>query len=86
MGRRERRRARRGSARQGPATGPRWRPDLGTRGSRRRSWVAAFGFGLLAVVLAVAALASGDAPWLRSAILMAVLSVLWAARAAFTRD
>ena len=60
-------------------------PVLGTRGSRRRLWVGVAGFAALAAVLALVGLIGHDPVWLRTALLMAVLSAVWAVYAALLR-
>jgi hypothetical protein len=78
-GRRGRARVRR-TATPAPRSGWRVR-HLGARGSRRRAWVGAGFFAVLAVV----GLAGGDGSWRRTAVLLGVLAAAWAGRAAFTR-
>jgi hypothetical protein len=52
------------------------------RPSRSRVGYAAVGFGLLAVVFAIAGWLTGTAGWINSAVLLTILALLWGARAA----
>jgi uncharacterized membrane protein len=54
-------------------------------GRSRVRW-AAIGFAVLAVVLAVLGWVTGTGAWFNSAVLLAILALLWGARAAFMRD
>jgi Flp pilus assembly protein TadB len=63
----------------------RLRRALGDKGSRRRVWIAAAGFGALAVVLALVGVLGDDPTWLRTAVLTGVLAVVWAAWALVVR-
>ena len=96
MGRRSRARERAAtlSARSGPAaTGQggrrsiagalnpfRFRPP-----SRNRVRYGAAGFGLSAVLFAVAGWLTGEPSWFNSAVLLAILALAWGVRAAFMR-
>src|SRR4029450_4675760 len=54
-------------------------------GRSRVRW-AAIGFGVLAAVLAVLGWVTGTGAWFNSAVLLAILALLWGARAAFMRE
>src|SRR4029450_3799619 len=54
-------------------------------GRSRVRW-AAIGFGVLAVVLAVLGWVTATGAWFTSAVLLAILALLWGARAAFMRE
>ena len=60
-------------------------PVLGARGSRRRIWVGVAAFAALAVVLALVGVFGHDPTWLRTALLIGVVSALWAVYAAVVR-
>jgi hypothetical protein len=53
------------------------------RPTRSRVGLAAAGFGLLAVVLGVAGWLAEEPGWFNSAVLLAVLALVWGLRAAF---
>jgi uncharacterized membrane protein len=54
-------------------------------GRSRVRW-AAIGFAVLAVVLAVLGWVTGTGAWFNSAVLLAILALLWGTRAAFMRE
>ena len=98
MGRRSRAREREATAvaaRPAPATPARAegrRSRLGflnpfkfQRPSRSRVRYAAIGFGLSAVLFAVAGWLTGEPSWFNSAVLLAILALAWGVRAAFMR-
>jgi hypothetical protein len=60
-------------------------PVIGARGSRRRVWVAVAGFAALALVLALVGLVGHDPVWLRTALLIGVVSAVWGVYAAVVR-
>ena len=51
--------------------------------NRRRARAGAAGFGLAALLFAVLGWATGQPAWFSSAVLLAILALLWGARAAF---
>jgi len=54
-------------------------------GRSRVRW-AAIGFAVLAVLFAVLGWVTGTGAWFNSAVLLAILALLWGARAAFMRE
>jgi lysylphosphatidylglycerol synthetase-like protein (DUF2156 family) len=54
-------------------------------GRSRVRW-AAIGFAVLAAVLAILGWVTGTGAWFNSAVLLAILALLWGARAAFMRE
>jgi hypothetical protein len=62
------------------------RRAVGDKGSRRRAWVGAAGFGALAAILALVGFVGDDPTWLRSAFLSGVLALVWGAWALVVRQ
>jgi hypothetical protein len=56
------------------------------RPTRSRVRWAAVAFAVLAVLFAVLGWATGTGAWFNSAVLLAILALLWGARAAFMRE
>jgi fatty acid desaturase len=56
------------------------------RPTRSRVRFAALAFAVLAVVLGVLGWVTGTGGWFNSAVLLAILALLWGARAAFMRE
>jgi hypothetical protein len=98
MGRRSRARERQATAaaRSAPAAAASqgaWRrrarllnPFRFERPSRSRVRYAAIGFGLSAALFAGLGWLTGEPAWFNSAVLLAVLTLVWGARAAFMRE
>jgi hypothetical protein len=96
MGRRSRARERAATAASAAASAPAERSRRGRAldllnpfrlrpPSRSRVTLGAAGFGLSAVLFAVVGWLSGRETWFNSAVLLAILALVWGARAAFMR-
>jgi hypothetical protein len=90
MGRRSRARERAAASVAAPARdqerrswAQRLNPFSFQRPTRSRVGLAAAGFGLLAVVVGVAGWLAEEPAWFNSAVLLAVLALVWGLRAAF---